>query len=350
MRRLLLLLVLLLSFAPESHARRRAATPPSAFLNVAAIDRIGLSALDSGIPGITIAIRKDNVSFTRAYGTTGVDTVYQIASLTKQFTAAATLRLAEQGKLRLDDRVRTWIPELDARFDTITVAHLLSHTSGLREYAEYVEDFYAPMSQQQLLTLIGRPPMLFAPGASFWYSNANYYLLGVILERASSKTYEQLLRDLFFEPLGLRDTSYCGTKGPVPEGFFVDARGIVAPERAVDMSLFYAAGALCSTAYDLVRWNTALVDGTAMTKESYTLMTTPAKTTFPQNVDYGFGLLMTTLDGRPMIWHDGQLPGFQTHLGWHPDDELTVAVLINTYHPSRDLATEIAAEIARALR
>lgn len=350
MRRSLVLLVLLL--APLSFARNRAVRI-SAPLQVPQADAIAADAIARGVPGVVIGVRKGNAFYTKAWGDADVEahvpehaeTVHQIASVSKQFTAAAILRLVEQGKLRLDDRASRYVIELDSRFDGVTIERLMSHTSGLLEFDVTIGDLYSEKSQALMLDAV-RPPY-FTPGTTHFYSNMGYFLLAVVIERASNQTYEQFLRDEFFAPFGLDDTSVCGSDGPVPVGYLRAPRQKVEPYH---MSIFLGSGSLCSTVMDLLAWNNALANGMAVTPQSYVLMTTPVvPSVSPAPYPYGFGLVPDTLDGRRRVWHNGLLPGFRSHLSWFPDENLTIAVLVNMSGGPRDNATEIAESIARAM-
>jgi len=348
-----LILVLLLVFTPSVFARVRAVriTTP---LQVPQADAIAGAALARGIPGIVVGVRKGNAFYTQAWGDFDVEAhvpehpaiVHQIASLSKQFTAAAILRLVEQGKVRLDDRLTQHLPELDARFDDVTIERLLSHTSGLlREFDDSIGDYYTAKTTAELIAAV--PPPAVVPGTRFLYSNVGYFLLAVVIERASNQTYEQFLREEFFEPFGLEDTSVCGSGGLVPEGY---DRSSATKLRPLAMSIFLGSGSLCSTAMDLLDWNNALVGALAVTPPSYTRMTTPAVPSEPPPYAYGFGLLLDTFGGRRRIWHNGKLTGFNSHLSWFPDEQLTIAVLVNASDPLRDDATQIANAIAQAMQ
>lgn len=345
MRRAVALLVIL-SLAPLADARRRAVSAPPLF-TVPQLDAIGAAAVADGIPGLTIGVQKGSSYAIKAFGNMRADSVYQTASITKQFTAAAIMRLAELGKLRIEDKLRTWMPELDARFDAITLEHLLTHTSGLREYTSQLGDPFTPRSQQEVVAVITSSGPRFAPGSRFEYSNSGYYVLGIVIERASSQAYAQFLRDAFFEPLRLRGTSYCD---PAPDGYVFGADGKIHEAPAVDMSRPYAAGALCSTADDLVRWTFALASGAVVSPQSYARMTTGVNPTDVPPPGYGYGLILSALDGRRRIWHNGLIFGFQSHAARYPDEQLTVVVLINALDPARDRATQIGNAVARAMR
>ena len=344
MRRPVALLLVLLLSTPVAYARRRATSHPAPFA-VPGLEAIAAAAVEARVPGLTIAVRKGSSSLVRAWGNMEAGSIYQIGSVTKQFTAAAIMRLVEEGKVRTEEKARTWLPELDARFDAITIEHLLTHRSGLREYNTQLTDPHQPKTQQEIVALITSGPPRFTPGTRFEYSNSGYYLLGMIVERATSKSYEQYLRETLFEPLGLHATSYCGTKGPAPDGYVIDQDGTVFEVQAADMSLPYAAGALCSTAEDLVRWTDALTAGRAVSPESYARMTRSS------GPGYGYALILDSLDGRRRIWHNGAIRGFESSVMHFPDEALTVVVLINTLDlRTGHRATEIAEAVARAAR
>lgn len=351
MRRLVALFLVLL--APAAFAARRRAVAPAPFPS-AAIDAIAAEAR-ADIPGLTIVVRKGDALFARAYGfmdaeaqiPARAEAIYQIGSISKQFTAAAILRLVEQRKLGVDDPARTYLPELDSRFDAITIRHLLNHTSGVRDYNAQLLSPYEPKTQQEIVALITSGPPLFAAGTRFLYSNSGYFLLGMILERVSSRTYEQFVRETFFAPLGLGNTSYCGASAPSPDGYLLLPNAAATRITSADMSLVYAAGAVCSTAVDLAKWNAALVSGRVVSPESYARMVNESVPMFV-GTRYGFGLIVDRLDGRKRVWHDGSILGFMSYSAWFPDEELTVVVLTNLTDLTRARATEIGDAVAEA--
>ncbi len=356
MRRGLLLALLIVT--PVLQAERRRAVASPAPYSIAGVDAIAAAALSDGVPGLTIAVRKGNANFVRAYGLfdregnvpAGIDSVYQIGSVSKQFTAAAILRLVEEEKLSVDDKARKFLPELDQRFDAITIRHLLNHTSGVRDYNSQLESAYVPKTQQEIVALITSGPPMFPPGSQYEYSNSGYFLLGMILERVTARSYAQYLRDTFFEPLGLGNTSYCGTASASPDGYaFINRRTVVGVPSA-DMSLVFAAGALCSTAYDLVRWNASLASGIAVSPQSYARMVEESVAAYDAaGIRYGFGLMTDTFEGRRRVFHDGAILGFVSHLAWYPDEQLTVVVLMNAIDLSRDRAGEVGEAVARTV-
>lgn len=350
MRRLVALL--LLATAPAAFAaRRRAVVGPPPELAVAAADSIAAAAIAEGVPGLSIAVSKGDLTFARAYGLfdreAGIpartDSVFSAGSLTKQFTAAAIVRLEEQGKLSIEDKARKFLPELDGRFDAITIRHLLHHTSGVREYVTQLTSVTDPKTRQEILAMITGAGPLFPAGSRFDYSNSGYYLLGVIIERASGQTYEQYVHETFFTPMGL-GTSFSGETAPPPRGYTVSSGGAVTLDSVVYPSLLYANGSICSTASDLVRWTTSLVASPLYTRmiDDRVIGALPGK-------DYGYGLIIDTFEGRVRVWHSGGLNGFTSELDWFPEEKISVAVLMNLNDQSRDRVGEVVDAIAQSL-
>lgn len=317
-----------------------------------AADSIAAAAIAEGVPGLSIAVRKGDLTFARAYGLfdreAGIparnDSVFSTGSLTKQFTAAAILKLEDQGKLSITDKARKFLPELDARFDAITIRHLLQHTSGVREYVTQLKSVTDPKTRQEVFAMITGAAPLFPAGSRFDYSNSGYYLLGVIIERASAQTYEQYVHDTFFTPMGLGSTSFSGEPGPPPRGYTVSPGGAVTPDSVVDPSLLFANGSICSTASDLVRWTTSLV-----ASPLYTRMIGDPVSALPDADYYGFGLIIDTFEGRVRVWHGGGQPGFTSSLLWFPEEKITVAVVMNLNDQHHDRVGEVADAIAHSL-
>lgn len=345
---------LIFASSVQAAPRHRAVQPPNEF---SFVDDIARQALASGIPGISIAIAEgDKVFFARAYGFDDVSaqlaatnaTVYGIGSITKQFTAAAIMRLVERGQLKLDDKAIAFVSELNPSFANVTIEHLLTHTSGIRDYNPLITNAYEPKSESEILALINGTSLLFLPGTSWSYSNSNYYILGVIIERIAGDSYMHYLEQNFFLPLGLTSTDLC--HAPLPWGY-VRVSGIIERVQSAEPSLTFAAGGMCSAATDLVRWNQALISGRAVSPESYQRMKTPFTLKNGLIVPYGYGLLLEPLDNHPRVWHGGIVLGYTTNLAWYPEANLTIAVLVNLVDGNleEDFALEISDQIARAL-
>ncbi|HUP63696.1 MAG TPA: serine hydrolase domain-containing protein [Thermoanaerobaculia bacterium] len=358
---LLVALSLLLAHGlPAEAARRRpVARPlPQVALPVAMADALAAEAIASGTPGLSIAIGHGQTRFAKGYGRTGgantpavtADTIFQIASLTKQFTAAAILALEEDGLLDVTDSVSEWIPELDLGARTVTLHHLLTHTSGLRTETEFLLDPYTPVSQADMIRLIATRGFATEPGAAEAYNNAGYWLLGVVIERASGMSYASFLEQRFFIPLAMTRTAYCGTGPavPVPTGSF-EILGRASATPPVHMSIAAAAGALCSSPADLVTWSRALASGEVISEASYQKMITRARLNNGTLLYYGYGLGLGTTDGIFVTSHNGMIPGFGAYLIHVPSKQITVAVLANALSVTHNWARDIARELLDAM-
>jgi CubicO group peptidase (beta-lactamase class C family) len=348
MRRLLVLFVIVAPLA-VAQPRRRTSGPA---IPTATIDPIAAKALADGAPAVSIAIgRGDSILLAAGYGTASANTIYQVGSVSKQFAAAAVMRLVERGAVMLDDPVEKFVPQMAGK--GMTVRHLLSHTSGLVRDIPNLISAYTPITEADAVTRIAAAKTLFKPGASWSYSNAGYYLLALIIEKASGKPYAQFLDEELFLPLGLASTAVCGStpRVPTPEGFMLlQSNKQVVPIKAADMSLLLGSGNVCSTAPDLVRWNRALTTGRAVSAASYEQMIAPWATISP-TATYGFGLLVASDRGNPLVLHDGLVLGFQTILMHYPQQDLTIAVLVNAIDDSLTWlpATAAGLDIGKAL-
>jgi CubicO group peptidase (beta-lactamase class C family) len=252
----------------------------------------------------------------------------QIGSLTKQFTAAAVLKLVEQGEISLDGHIQRYLADFDTQGHEVAMRHLLNHTSGIRSYTAIFEDDVVP--REAVLDTIQKHPFDFAPGEQYAYNNSGYYLLGVIIEAVTGVSYAEHMQETVFEPLGLEATRYCGYgAAPVPVGH-VATGSRLEPAALEDISYPGAAGGLCSTAGDLLDWQEALVSGRVMTPDAYRMMVTPTVLGTGDTIGYGFGLGIGSFDDHAAVYHGGGIPGFNAYLAYYPEDRLGVAVVANT--------------------
>jgi D-alanyl-D-alanine carboxypeptidase len=358
---LLLALLLAPSMVTPLVARSRTVVRPSGLEKE--VDVIAAAALQRPLPGFTVAASRDGRGLIdKGYGFSNVETstpawsgsVYQIGSITKQFTAAAILRLQERGALSIEDEITKWVPDFPVRGRKITLRHLLNHTSGVPNYTNYLTDAYKPMTPGEIYALAGSRPVEFEPGDRWAYNNTGYHVLGVVIEKASGKSYGSFLREEFFTPIGMTSTSYCGESpnSEVPAGY-IDVPGAkrftaVAP---ANMSLVYAAGGICSTSGDLLRWNDALHEGRVLKPASYEAMTSPAILNSGQAVGYGFGLgLGSDAIGGRSFEHGGSVLGFQSYLVYYPDYRVSVVSLVNITPLSGAPAPDLGEKVAEKLR
>jgi CubicO group peptidase (beta-lactamase class C family) len=345
----------LASTAPADPAARRAALAVFAEAELA-------KAYPAGGPGAAVLVRWGGETVLRkGYGMADLDLgvpiapehVFEIGSITKQFTAAAILELAEAGKLALEDPITRFLPDFTTGASTVTLEQLLHHTSGVPSYTEmpeWVPRWREDMSLDTLIGLFRGKPLDFPPGTSWSYSNSGYVLLGAVIEKASGKSYEEYVESELFAPLGLTATRYGHqqeiVKGRV-EGYHTGNSGL---ENAPYLSLTqpYAAGSLMSTVDDLARWSDALEKGEVVSRASLERMFRPAVLAGGDqdgvSTRYGLGIGVHEVAGRPAHEHGGGIHGFASDLLRIPGEELVVVILSN--HPESSpsaLARRIAA-------
>ncbi len=271
------------------------------------------------------------------------ETVFRLGSITKQFTAASIMQLAEAGRLNIEDPISKYYTNAPAAWAKVTIRHLLSHRSGIGDYTD-IPNFFEKMAAQdrtpeQIIEMTRDQPLAFEPGTKFAYDNSGYIVLGYVIERVSGQTYADYIDTHIFKPLGMKDSGYDVSTTILPRraaGYgFADGKWTNATYLA--MSLPYAAGSLYSTVDDLLIWEQAFFGDKVVSAASRTAMTTD------QGDKYGFGLLADDLGGHKNIWHNGGINGFSTHMVRFPDDGLTVIALANLESArSTRLGTEIA--------
>lgn len=298
---------------------------------------------DADGPGGVVLLASGDFRFERVYGKADVETgkemtdrsIFEIGAISKQFTAVAILKLVELGALSLDDDVRACIPELDTHGERITIEEILTHTSGLpnlRDRPDFDELLMRDHTPRELLELTWNEPLLFAPGTGFYYSDTGYNLLGLIIERVTGIPYGEYVELELLQPLGMRYTFYAEpSRRPyrTAKGYTVEA-GQVVPARAISLTVPYAAGALASSAEDLLRWDQALRAGEVVSPDLLEAAWSPRVLPDGTPAGYGFGWKLCHLDRQRTIEHGGILPGFTAAALRLPDDDLNVIVLLNT--------------------
>ncbi|MBI3749282.1 MAG: beta-lactamase family protein [Chloroflexi bacterium] len=311
-----------------------------------------------GIPGISAAMTfPDGTSWVARAGFADVTrrrvvtatTEFAAGSISKTFTSALILRLAEDGRLSLDAPVRTYLPTL-AIDPAITVRQLLDHTSGLDDFFSHAAIDKAllaqparPWSAAASLKYVGKP--YFRPGAGWRYSNTNYLVLGMVAEEAGGAPLATQLRAAFFDPLGLRHTFYQWVekpRGPIAHGYRYTSQN--PKQKGIDVSdgtsvipftsvvtAAGGAGSIATTASDLVRWARALYGGSVLRPETLAAMVDDATVTtaLKSSVPYGLGVQVVTIDGRQALGHSGRLLGFRAVMRWLPTEGIAVTVMTN---------------------
>ncbi len=317
-----------------------------------AIDAAVRKAMDeTQVPSVSIAIVQDaKIAYVRTYGSARLDPQtparpemrYKIASNSKQFLCAAILMLAEEGKLSLDDPVARFLPEL-TRAKDIAIRQLLSHTSGYQDY--YPLDYVAPFmaretTPQHILDVWARKALDFEPGMKWQYSNTNYTVAGLIVEKITGKPLIAFLRARIFEPLGMRspiDVDREPWSDQDPLGYTRFALGPLRPVKPEGSGWMYAAGELAMTARDLATWNISLIEGTLLKPESLAALTAEAKLANGSGTGYALGLSVTKSNGRRKWAHGGGASGFLSQNFTLPDDRAAVTVLTNGETPAHQM-------------
>ncbi len=328
---------------------------------VARIDSLADAEIDSDTTAsVAIGVmRGDDVILANGYGYADIEngvpataeTVYRIGSITKQFTSTAIMQLVENGDINLDDEITKFLPGYPTQGHRVTIHHLLTHTSGIKSYTglnrdNFSQAFRLDLTHDELLDMFKDEPFDFAPGEQWRYNNSGYYLLGVIIESVTGQSYADYLDEHIYGPLEMDASSYCGEKEIIPnraEGY-ERSDGRLLNDDPLSMNIPGAAGALCSSVTDLLKWQRAMNARRLVSQESHDLMTTPARLNNDSATTYGYGLAIRETDGQRQIVHGGGINGFVTVLAYYPEEDLTVVVLSNTPggHPGT-MAQQIAA-------
>lgn len=320
---------------------RRPSTPPPA---AAVIDSLFARFAAPGMPGASVlVVRHDSVRLRRSFGLADVEqsiaandsTNYRLASLTKQFTATAVLLMVRDGTLSLDDSVRRFLPELPVYAAPVTLRHLLTHTSGLWDYEDFVPDSQVrQVHDADVLSLLTAhaESTYFTPGSAWRYSNTGYALLALVVERTSGTRFADVLRARVFEPLGMGDT-YAHEDGRtmVPHrawGYTVRGDTVVRTDQS-NTSAVLGDGGVYSSIDDLAKWYASLDHAPLVGDSLWRASTTPFTLNDGTPTKYGFGWFVEDFRGHARLRHHGETRGFTNAVSRFPDDGLTIVVLTN---------------------
>ena len=308
------------------------------------------------LPGLSLAVTKSGkVIKAKGYGLASLETntpatpetVYELGSLTKQFTATAIILLASEKKLSLDDPIDRWVPGVPDTWRQVRIRHLLNHTSGIPNHTEMAvirENEGKAYELAELLAVMSEPPVKFRPGEAWAYNDSGYVLLGWVVEKASGRPYASFLTDRIFRPLGMSATRANAPEEVVPNraSGYVRRDGLFHRGRPVSPTQSFGAGHLMSTALDLAKWDATLQGSALLTRPQLEQMWTPTRlndgrkvsTPWPiedlKDSSYGFGWLVGCQRGHRIVAHGGSISsGFSTYLVRFLDDRLTVIVLTN---------------------
>jgi len=294
-------------------------------------------------PGASALIVKDGqVVLRKGFGMANLelgtpvspDMVFELGSITKQFTAAAILLLQERGQLQVEDEITKYLPDYPAHGQKITVENLLTHTSGIPSYTglpEWMPRVREEMKLADLIAMFKDKPLEFNPGERWEYDNSGYILLGAILEKVSGKSYEQFVEEEIFQKLGMTHSRYGHAEELVPlraSGYEKNDKGFY-NARYLSMTQPYAAGSLMSTVDDLAIWDRALDGETLLKKASLDRMFTSFKLKSGLFTHYGYGMGISELAGKRLLAHSGGIFGFTTMIVRVPEERLLIVILSN---------------------
>ena len=326
------------------------------------VDKVATDALaKTGVPSASVALVKDGqIVYLHAYGNARLDPAvpatpamrYSIGSNSKQFTATAILLLQEQGKLSLDDKVGKFIPDL-TRANEVTIRQLLSHTSGYQDYwpQDYVMPaMLQPTTARKILDEWARKPLDFEPGTKWQYSNTNYVIAGLIVEKASGQPLLQFLQQRIFAALNMKnvaDIDKAKLGDTDPTGYLRYALGPLRPAPKEGFGWLFAAGELAMSAEDLAKWDIGIIDQKLLSPASYLQFETEVLLKNGLGTNYGLGVDIHSDFGHRSVSHTGEVSGFTSKNLVFPDDRVAVVVLTN--QDASDVSEAIAEGIAPLL-
>jgi len=280
------------------------------------------------------------------------DAVFRIGSLTKPFTATAILMLVEENKISLDDTIQQYIPDFPIKAYPVTIEHLLTNTSGIKNYFEIKNpakerEHYTP---REGISYFEDEPLEFEPGTQYRYSNSNYYLLGYIIEKVSGLTYPDFIRQRIFNVVGMPHSCYgqvSNRRSQLATGYS-RLNGKIENAALEEITSIYSAGGLLSDAMDLLHWHQALFDGKLISKELLKKATSRFTLKDGRLSEYGYGWFISGLDSMTSIEHSGSTDGYQTDFVYIPEKDIRVITLFNCYKTDREwvMATNDIARLA----
>ncbi|MFZ1678412.1 MAG: serine hydrolase [Saprospiraceae bacterium] len=294
-------------------------------------------------PGAAVLVsRNGQVIYKKAFGMANleldvpmqVDNVFWVASIGKQFTAVAILQLMEQGKLNLQDEITKYIPDYPTQGNSITIEHLLTHTSGIQTYSgmkDPEKKLNSDCTPDEVIDFFKNLPMRFAPGTKWEYSNSGYFLLGYIIEIITGKPYAEYLEENFFKPLRMTHSLFADDTKIIKNrvgAYSVGENGFV-NSRSLNPTIIYSAGAIQSTVEDFYKWQQAVHSYKLVKKETLDKAFTRYKLTDGKETDYGYGWKLGYVYESPSIWHGGGIEGFGAAEIYLPKEDVFVVMFTN---------------------
>lgn len=288
--------------------------------------------------------KKGEVLLEKGYGTANIELnvpmksemVFRIGSITKQFTAMASLQLVDKGQIALTDSIQKYIKDFQFKGKTITIENLLTHTSGIKGYEQI--DVKVPnamrvdFSPKTVIDSLDKLSLEFDPNTRYNYSNSNYFLLGYIIEQVSGKSYQQFIKENIIEPVGLSATFYESQTELIPNraNGYSSSDGKYWNADFISMALVYSAWALRSNISDLYKWHKALYEGKIVKKETFLKAIQPYKLVDGKQIDYGYGFFNKTENGINSIGHGGAIDGFRAVEMYYPRQDIFISLLCNS--------------------
>jgi CubicO group peptidase (beta-lactamase class C family) len=301
------------------------------------------------IPGLSISVlKKGKIIFKKAYGYSNIElkspatiqSSYHIGSVTKTFTAVATMMLWEEGKFKLDDNIGTYLPDLPPHWKPVTIRQLLNHTSGITTNLEN-PDAYCKFNykienytQRNVIEETACLKLRFEPGSKFEYSGRNYFLIGMLIEKLTGKTYEQFLREKIFLRLHMDNTSMINYEKIIlnrADGYNLD-KGILTNSQQMNPIIEFADGGLVSTIEDLEKWMAGIKSGNLLKPATLNIMWNNPVLSDGSTAPYGIGFGLSPFNGWRRVGHTGGIPGYSSCITHFIDSDVTVILLSNTYH------------------
>jgi CubicO group peptidase (beta-lactamase class C family) len=342
----------LLGATPLAQAQGTLSAGVSAKVDAAVADVMART----GVPSASVGVVQDGrIVFTKAYGKARLDPAmpatsrmhYAIGSISKQFTVACILLLQEEGKLSIDDPIAKYFPEL-TRANEVTIRNILSHTSGYEDYApqDYtIPEWTKPTTADRIIHEWATKPLDFEPGTQYQYSNTNFNIAGLIVQKVSGEPFWSFLSRRVLKPLGLADTIDLDTDHDKvePIGYMRNALGPLRPAIIEAPGWYFADGEMAMPVGDLLTWDISLIDQSLLKPASYAAMETEFKLKNGEGAHYGLGVSLGTRDGHRVVSHGGEVGGFVAANTVFPDDRIAIAVLTNQE------ASPAAGSISRAI-
>src|SRR6185312_14452783 len=287
--------------------------------------------------GSALVAKNGNILLNKGYGYRNVETgvmndpnsIFQLGSVTKQFTSAVILKLQSEHQLSVSDKLSKYFPDYP-KGDSITIKELLTHTSGIYNYTNdenfMKNEITKPKTREQMMALFENKPLDFSPGTSWSYSNSGYSMLGYIIEKVTKASYEEAVRNYIFSPLKMAHSGFDFTdlkSADKTTGYFVLNTHDTMKAPIVDSTVSFSAGAIYSTTGDLYRWSQALENNTILSASEQNEAYTPVKN------NYGYGWGIDSINGKRRVGHNGGIPGYITTISRVPADDVTIILLSN---------------------